>query len=126
MTIFENINRLTSYALLNGLITEDDVIYTQNRLLELFKLDGFEEPVAGELRSHWPQEADKGRGVLRSVEPPEAGRHIRPGCVARQFSDTCGQLELAPSNGEEIPQRTPGYWSHRNRPLGQPYRDSGR
>ena len=49
MSIFENINRLTSYALLNGLITEDDIIFTQNRLLELFKLDGFEAPVAAEL-----------------------------------------------------------------------------
>ena len=42
MTIFQNINRLTAYALLNSLITKDDVIYTQNRLLELFHLDGFE------------------------------------------------------------------------------------
>lgn len=42
MTIFQNINRLTAYALLNSLITKDDVIYTQNRLLELFRLDGFE------------------------------------------------------------------------------------
>ena len=42
MTILENINRLTSYALLNSLITKQDVIYTKNRLLELFALDGFE------------------------------------------------------------------------------------
>ena len=42
MTIFQNINRLTAYALLNSLITKDDVIYTKNRLLELFRLDGFE------------------------------------------------------------------------------------
>jgi len=42
MTIYENINRLTSYALLNSLITKQDVIYTKNRLLELFQLDGFE------------------------------------------------------------------------------------
>lgn len=44
MTIFENINRLTSYALITNLITLDDVIFTQNRLLELFKLDGFDSP----------------------------------------------------------------------------------
>ena len=43
MTIFENIKRLTGYALENNLIEKEDVIYTQNRLLELFKLDGFEE-----------------------------------------------------------------------------------
>ena len=42
MTIYENINRLTSYALLNSLITKEDIIYTKNRLLELFQLDGFE------------------------------------------------------------------------------------
>lgn len=42
MTIFQNINRLTSYGVLTGLITKEDIIYTQNRLLELFCLDGFE------------------------------------------------------------------------------------
>jgi len=42
MTIYENINRLTGYALTASLITKDDVIYTQNKLLELFRLDGFE------------------------------------------------------------------------------------
>ncbi|MBR1639084.1 MAG: UDP-glucose--hexose-1-phosphate uridylyltransferase [Treponema sp.] len=49
MTIYENIKALTSYALSNGLITKDDIIYTQNKLLELFHLDGFETPQAGEL-----------------------------------------------------------------------------
>ena len=43
MTIFENIRRLSVYALKNGLIEKEDLIYTQNRLLELFKLDGFED-----------------------------------------------------------------------------------
>jgi UDPglucose--hexose-1-phosphate uridylyltransferase len=42
MTIYENINRLTGYGLTTSLITKEDVIYTQNRLLELFQLDGFE------------------------------------------------------------------------------------
>lgn len=42
MNIYENINRLTGYALKTGLITKQDIIYTQNRLLELFNLDGFE------------------------------------------------------------------------------------
>lgn len=44
MTIYENINALTGYALTTGLIEKEDVIYTQNRLLELFRLDGFEDP----------------------------------------------------------------------------------
>ena len=42
MTIYQNINALVSYGLTTGLIEKEDVIYTQNRLLELFKLDGFE------------------------------------------------------------------------------------
>ena len=49
MTIYENIMRLTSYALSCGLIKKEDVIYTENKLLELFALDGFETPVAPEL-----------------------------------------------------------------------------
>lgn len=44
MTIYQNINRLVGYALKTGLITKQDVVYTQNRLLELFRLDGFESP----------------------------------------------------------------------------------
>ena len=44
MNVYENINRLVSYALKTGLITKQDVVYTQNRLLELFALDGFETP----------------------------------------------------------------------------------
>jgi UDPglucose--hexose-1-phosphate uridylyltransferase len=42
MTIYENINRLVGYGLTTSLITKEDIIYTQNKLLELFKLDGFE------------------------------------------------------------------------------------
>src|SRR5574344_1411526 len=44
MTIFENINALVAYGLKTGLIESEDTIYTQNRLLELFQLDGFETP----------------------------------------------------------------------------------
>lgn len=46
MTIFENINRLVSYALMTSLIHEEDIVYTQNRLLELFKLDGFDTAIS--------------------------------------------------------------------------------
>lgn len=41
MTLFESINSLVGYGLATGLICEDDVVYTQNRLLELFMCDGF-------------------------------------------------------------------------------------
>ncbi|MBR5096465.1 MAG: galactose-1-phosphate uridylyltransferase, partial [Treponema sp.] len=43
MTVYQNINRLVSYALKTGLITKEDITYTQNRLLELLRLDAFEE-----------------------------------------------------------------------------------
>ena len=49
MTIYENILRLVSYALCNSLIAKEDVIYTENKLLELFNLDGFETPTAPKL-----------------------------------------------------------------------------
>ncbi len=42
MTVYQNINSLVAYGLTTGLIESEDVIYTQNRLLELFQLDGFE------------------------------------------------------------------------------------
>lgn len=43
MTISQNINRLLAYGVNNNLIDEADIIYTTNKLLELFKLDGLEE-----------------------------------------------------------------------------------
>ena len=49
MDIYKNINALVGYALAQGLIEEDDVIYTQNRLLELFSLDGFEKTLASQI-----------------------------------------------------------------------------
>ena len=42
MTIYENINRLVSYGLKTKLFPNDDKIFIQNKLLELFNLDGFE------------------------------------------------------------------------------------
>lgn len=43
MTIYESINSLVGYGLVTGLISEDDVSYTQNRLLEVLELEGFED-----------------------------------------------------------------------------------
>lgn len=42
MGIYEAINSLTGYALSRALIEDGDVIYTKNRFLELFDLEGFE------------------------------------------------------------------------------------
>ena len=41
--IQENIRKLVEYGLQTGLITEEDKIYTTNKLLELFRLDELEE-----------------------------------------------------------------------------------
>ena len=37
------IRKLVSYGVQTGLVPEEDVIYTTNRLLELFELDELEE-----------------------------------------------------------------------------------
>ena len=42
MNVYESINSLAGYGLATGLIKKEDVVYTKNRLLELFALDGFE------------------------------------------------------------------------------------
>ena len=42
MSIYELINALAGYGVTTGLVDSDDVIFTKNRLLELFALDGFE------------------------------------------------------------------------------------
>jgi UDPglucose--hexose-1-phosphate uridylyltransferase len=42
--IYNSIKKLVTYGLETGLITEEDRIYTTNELLELFKLDEYEEP----------------------------------------------------------------------------------
>jgi len=42
MSIYTNINRLISYALANSLIENEDIIYTRNKLLELFHLEDFD------------------------------------------------------------------------------------
>jgi len=45
--IYSAINSLIKYGLKTGLITEDDEIYTRNLLLEILKLDAYEEPDTG-------------------------------------------------------------------------------
>lgn len=42
--IYESIKKLVNYGLAKGLIEKDDVIYTTNLLLDLLKLDAYEEP----------------------------------------------------------------------------------
>lgn len=42
--IFDAIKKLVTYGMETGLITEEDRIYTTNKILELLKLDEYEEP----------------------------------------------------------------------------------
>lgn len=88
MTIFENINRLTSYALHTHLITLDDVVFTQNRLLELFKLDGFENLSDQELDSSVKKEDLE--NILKELldYAAENGIFEDTGIVSRDLFDT--------------------------------------
>ena len=43
-----DIKKLVLYGVQTGLVPREDVVYTTNRLLELFRLDELEEVLAGE------------------------------------------------------------------------------
>ena len=98
MTIYENIIKLTAYALSNGLITSDDVIFTENRLLELFKLDGFDTPQAPALPCVKTEELE---GILKEMLDYAASQGIfeDTGIVSRDLFDTkiMGLLVAPPS-----------------------------
>lgn len=98
MTILENINRLVSYALKNSLIEKEDVIYTQNKLLELFKVEGFDTPVAPELQEVKTEDLES--ILLEMMEyGSEKGLFDDQGIVSRDLFDTkiMGQLVPPPS-----------------------------
>jgi len=103
MSIYENINRLVSYALKNSLICEDDVIYTQNKLLEIFRLDGFETPVAPELPEVNTEDLEE---ILKELLDYAGSQGIfeDTGIVSRDLFDTkiMGQLVPPPSDVREI------------------------
>lgn len=103
MTIYENILRLTSYALNNSLITKEDIIYTQNKLLELFRLDGFETPVAPELPQVKTEDLEE---ILKEMldYAGQNGIFEDSGIVSRDLFDTkiMGQLLPPPSDVIDI------------------------
>ena len=103
MTICENILRLTSYALSNSLITEDDIIYTENKLLELFRLDGFEEGLDTTLPKVKTEELEN---ILKEMLDYAAAQGLfeDTGTVSRDLFDTkiMGQLVPPPSDVREI------------------------
>ena len=103
MTIYENILRLTSYALNNSLICKEDVIYTENKLLELFRLDGFEEPLDNQLPQVKTEELEN---ILQEMLDYAAQNKIfdDTGIVSRDLFDTkiMGQLVPPPSDVQDI------------------------
>ena len=42
--VYEAIRELVRYGLEKGLITEDDAIYARNQILEVLKMDEYEDP----------------------------------------------------------------------------------
>ena len=69
------IRKLVSYGVQTGLVPEEDVIYTTNRLLELFELDELEERDNVTMREDELEEVLKGmlnyayeKGILKEVE----------------------------------------------------------
>lgn len=104
MTIFQNINRLTAYALNNSLIAKDDVIYTQNKLLELFRLDGFETADDAQLPDN--VKTEELENILQEMLDYAGANGIFEdnGIVSRDLFDTkiMGQLVPPPSDVREI------------------------
>ncbi|HAK69440.1 MAG TPA: UDP-glucose--hexose-1-phosphate uridylyltransferase [Treponema sp.] len=100
MTVYENINALAGYALTTGLIEEDDLIYTQNRLLELFALDGFES--AEQARSIPSTRTEDLEQILSGLLDYAAEKNLFPndGIVNRDLFDTKIMGTLVPRPSE--------------------------
>ena len=69
--IQENILELTKYGLTTGLITEDDKVYTINRLMDLMQVDDIEDATFEKMESQpdWTQEEAESRleGILEEM-----------------------------------------------------------
>ncbi len=87
-SVFDSINALVGYGLVTGLIEKEDVIYSKNRLLELFRLDGFEtDEQAAALPS---VELSDLEGILKDLLDYAAGKGLfaDDGVVYRDLFDT--------------------------------------
>jgi len=106
MTVFQNINRLVSYALKTGLIAKEDVTYAQNRLLELFRLDGFEGADADSAQKLPSVKTSDLEGILKELLDWAAANNVfeDTGIAARDLFDTkvMGLLVPPPSDVIEI------------------------
>ncbi|MFA6857546.1 MAG: UDP-glucose--hexose-1-phosphate uridylyltransferase [Treponema sp.] len=104
MTIYENINRLVGYGLTTSLVAKEDIIYTQNKLLELFRLDGFESVEQAE---HIPHvEVSELENILNELLSYASEQKLfsDDGIVYRDLFDTkiMGQLVPPPSDVIDI------------------------
>lgn len=100
MNIYQNINRLVGYALSTGLIAKVDTVYAQNKLLELFKIDGFESMEQASLIPDTNTEDLE--NILSEMMDYAAQKGIfsDDGIVYRDLFDTkiMGQLVMPPSD----------------------------
>ena len=97
--IQENIRKLVQYGLQTGLITEEDKIYTTNRLLELFHLDEIEENDADVTTS--VDELEQVLGEMMDYAC-EQGIMAEDGIVYRDLFDTKIMGMLVPRPSEVI------------------------
>ncbi len=88
MTIFTAINALVGYGLTTGLVENEDAIYTQNRLLELFDLDGFESAEQAETIPHVKVEELESILAFMLDWAGEKGLFANDGVVYRDLFDT--------------------------------------
>ncbi len=88
MTVYQAINALVGYGLKTGLIESEDTVYTQNRLLELFHLDSFEE--SDEVSAVPSEEIFNLEVILRELLDfaAENGLFADEGTVQRDLFDT--------------------------------------
>ena len=82
------IRKLVSYGVQTGLVPEEDVIYTTNRLLELFELDELEERDNVTMREDELEEVLKGmldyayeKGIASAYLSVSAYSHFPEGLV---------------------------------------------
>ncbi len=106
--IQERILELTEYGLVTGLVKPEDKIYTTNRLLELFQLDGLEEDAvaAYEKRARMTQEEAKDalEGILAEMLDYAAEQGLLPENTVtyRDLFDTGIMSVLMPRPSEVI------------------------
>lgn len=97
--IQNDIRKLTAYGVQTGLLEESDVIYTLNRLLELFELDELEE--AGELARVREDELEEILNAMMDYAV-EHGIMKEDGIVYRDLFDTKIMAVLMPRPSEVI------------------------